>query len=205
MSCLDLNILYTDNQNENYNFEKFNDLNNENILKKNESMISDLNTKELMEKYLSMFCVIFIQEISVNLCLKNEEKFSSLNVKDNLIIFSQKLDTSKIIDCAFGNIEVYDIKKENDNIIKEIIVSDYSQKKEEYSYQNEEENLLVDVYDIKHEKELILKKKRLSFLSLVSNEIQNINLSSFGESIKNSCLHFELLSDNLMKEMKKKK
>ena len=61
MSCLDLNILYTDNQNEKYNFEKFNDLNNENILKKNESMISDLNTKELMEKYLSMFCVIFIQ------------------------------------------------------------------------------------------------------------------------------------------------
>ena len=87
MSCLDLNILYTDNQNEKYNFEKFNDLNNENILKKNESMISDLNTKELMEKYLSMFCVIFFQEISVNLCLKNEEMFSSLNVKDNLIIF----------------------------------------------------------------------------------------------------------------------
>ena len=34
MSCFDLNILYTDNQNEKYNFEKFNDLNDENILKK---------------------------------------------------------------------------------------------------------------------------------------------------------------------------
>ena len=61
--------------------------------------------------------------------------FSTLNIQDNLIIFSQKLDTSKITDCAFGNIEVYDLKKENSIFLKDLIVSDYSQKKEEYSYE----------------------------------------------------------------------
>ena len=34
--------------------------------------------------------------------------FSTLNIQDNL--FSQKLDTIKIRDCAFGNIEIYDLK-----------------------------------------------------------------------------------------------
>ena len=34
--------------------------------------------------------------------------FSTLNIQDNL--FSQKLDTSKITDCVFGNIEIYDLK-----------------------------------------------------------------------------------------------
>ena len=123
MSCLDLNILYTDNQNDDYDYEKFY-LNSS--FKKNER--SDLEMKELMEKYLSMFCVIFIQEISVNLCLKNDEMFSTLNIQDNL--FSQKLDIIKITDCVFGNIEIYDLKKENGIFLKDLIVSDYSQKKE---------------------------------------------------------------------------
>ena len=79
-----------------------------------------------MEKYLSS--VIFIQEISINLCLKNDEMFSTLNIQDNL--FSQKLDTIKIRDCAFGNIEVYNLKKVNCIFLKDLIVSDYSQKKE---------------------------------------------------------------------------
>lgn len=176
MSCLDLNILYTDNQNDDYDYEKFY-LNSS--FKKNER--SDLEMKELMEKYLSS--VIFIQEISVNLCLKNDEIFSTLNIQDNLIIFCQKLDTSKITDCAFGNIEVYDLKKENGIFLKDLIVSDYSQKKEEYSYESEESGLSVDFFDIKHEKELLKNKKRLSFLRTVSKEIpnQNIILSSFGE------------------------
>jgi hypothetical protein len=135
--------------------------------------------KELMEKYLSS--VIFIQEISINLCLKNDEMFSTLNIQDNL--FSQKLDTIKITDCVFGNIEVYDLKKENGIFLKDLIVSDYSQKKEEYSYESEESGLSVDFFDIKHEKELLKNKKRLSFLRTVSKEIpnQNITLSSFGE------------------------
>ena len=176
MSCLDLNILYTDNQNDDYDYEKFY-LNSS--FKKNER--SDLEMKELMEKYLSS--VIFIQEISVNLCLKNDEIFSTLNIQDNLIIFCQKLDTSKITDCAFGNIEVYDLKKENGIFLKDLIVSDYSQKKEEYSYESEESGLSVDFFDIKHEKELLKNKKRLSFLRTVSKEIpnQNITLSSFSE------------------------
>ena len=46
MSCLDLNILYTDNQNDDYDYEKFY-LNSENSLKKNER--SDSEMKELME------------------------------------------------------------------------------------------------------------------------------------------------------------
>ena len=120
MSCLDLNILYTDNQNDDYDYEKFY-LNSS--FKKNER--SDLEMKELMEKYLSS--VIFIQEISINLCVKNDEMFSTLNIQDNL--FSQKLDTSKITDCAFGNIEVYDLKKENGIFLKDLIVSDCSKKK----------------------------------------------------------------------------
>ena len=86
--------------------------------------------------------------------------FSTLNIQDNL--FSQKLDTSKITDCAFGNIEIYDLKKENGIFLKDLIVSDYSQKKEEYSYENEESDLLVDFFDIKHEKEL-LKNKNIKF------------------------------------------
>ncbi len=105
-----------------------------------------------MEKYLSS--VIFIQEISVNLCLKNDEMFSTLNIQDNL--FSQKLDKSKISDCVFGNIEEYDLKKENGIFLKDLIVSDYSQKKEEYSYESEETGLSVYFFDIKHEK--IIKK-----------------------------------------------
>ena len=119
MSCLDLNILYTDNQNDDYDYEKFY-LNSS--FKKNERL--DLEMKELME---NIYQVFFIQEISINLCLKNDEMFSTLNIQDNL--FSQKLDTSKITDCAFGNIEVYDLKKENGIFLKDLIVSDYSQKK----------------------------------------------------------------------------
>ena len=46
MSCLDLNILYTDNQNDDYDYEKFY-LNSENPFKKNERL--DLEIKELME------------------------------------------------------------------------------------------------------------------------------------------------------------
>jgi len=199
MSCLDLNILYTDNQNDDYDYEKFY-LNSS--FKKNER--SDLEMKELMEKYLSS--VIFIQEISVNLCLKNDEIFSTLNIQDNLIIFCQKLDTSKITDCAFGNIEVYDLKKENGIFLKDLIVSDYSQKKEEYSYESEESGLSVDFFDIKHEKELLKNKKRFKFFkNCFKRNNQNITLSSFGESIKNKCLKFELLNENLMKEMTKKK
>ena len=53
--------------------------------------------------------------------------FSTLNIQDNL--FSQKLDTSKITDCVFVNIEIYDLKKENGIFLKDLIVSDYSQKK----------------------------------------------------------------------------
>ena len=58
--------------------------------------------------------------------------------------------------------------------------------KEEYSYESEESGLSVDFFDIKHEKELLKNKKRLSFLRTVSKEIpnQNITLSSFGEYIK---------------------
>ena len=137
--------------------------------------------KELMEKYLSS--VIFIQEISINLCLKNDEMFSTLNIQDNL--FSQKLDTIKIRDCAFGNIEIYDLKKENGIFLKDLIVSDYSQKKEEYSYESEESGLLVDFFDIKHEKELLKNKKRFKFFkNCFKRNNQNITLSSFGEYIK---------------------
>ena len=198
MSCLDLNILYTDDKNDDYDYEKLYKVNS---LIKSESIISEDETKKLKEKLLSMFYVIFIQEISVILCFKNHDKFCSLKMEDNLIIFSQKLDTSKIIDCAFGNIEVYELKYEKDIFIKDLLVSDYSQKIEEYSEdpkEKDDKKIIEEHFD--YEKE----KKKLRFVTN-ENQSENINLSSFGESIKNSCINYELLTDNLMKQMEKKK
>jgi hypothetical protein len=137
MRCNDLNILYTDEQYDDYDYEKFyNTPNNPGEKDETKNLESSQNrnkqpndsTQKLLDSFYSIFFVLFIPRISIKLFL-DEKPFSELTLHDKQLNFFKKLNDKKEVIICVSSMEVFHFITESK---KEIIVSDFIQSMFEY-------------------------------------------------------------------------
>jgi hypothetical protein len=154
MKLNDLNMVYTDEQYDDYNYEKLqsntvlnkssnnfqqnkgNPFQSENQSQSPVKNIDSLENKEsplnfnksemetLLDTYLSMFVVLFIPKISVKLFL-DDKPFTELILRDKQLNFYKKLNTKKEINICVSSMEVFHYVNDTH---KEIIISDFCNK-----------------------------------------------------------------------------
>ena len=139
LQCNDLNILYTDDQVNMYDYNKYKmhkDLSKVNTSKSefnvtvNSNEISSINlinnNKEKIDlsKYMNMFITFFVNRVKLNLFFDDKRELSQLLLDEFFLIFKQKLDYSSVMGIYVRNLEVFASTENND---KEVIVSDFSQ------------------------------------------------------------------------------
>ena len=144
LQCNDLNILYTDDQVNMYDYNKYKmhkDLSKVNTSKSefnvtvNSNEISSINlinnNKEKIDlsKYMNMFITFFVNRVKLNLFFDDKRELAQLLLDEFFLIFKQKLDYSSIMGVYVRNIEVFACSENNE---KEVIVSDFSQMINQY-------------------------------------------------------------------------
>ena len=139
LQCNDLNIMYTDDKINMYDYAKYKtqkDLSKINASKSefnvtiNSNEISSINNinnnKEKIDlsKYMNMFITFFVNRVKLNLFFDDKRELSQLLLDEFFLIFKQKLDYSSVMGIYVRNLEVFASTENND---KEVIVSDFSQ------------------------------------------------------------------------------
>lgn len=195
----DLNLVYTDEQYEDYNYETLQSninqgksLNtfdeNKNYTsksgyqirspgknnEKNENSNAKSETDSLLDTYLSMFVVLFFPKISVKLFL-DDKPFTELILRDKQLNFYKKLNTKKEINICVSSMEVFHYVNDTH---KEIIISDFCYKD---NYGNDQD--LIEQTDTKSE----LSRCKENEDDLKNSNFSNINSISKNTPRKESC------------------
>ena len=211
MRCSDLNILYTDEKYEYYNYEKF-----YNNLKKNKSSLDSLNLEEekkeekfinnnenLKKEYMSLITYIMFKKLSLTLYLDDigKETFSpfvEFILKEMQLDFNKKLNNTKETHIIIANMEMYDISCQN----KFKLLSDFTQKIIDYSDVNSDRNSDKNSKNnkssgpIKHKKSFSIFKVSNSYLNIDESNLFNETISSdsFIKKIKNDILNCVIIN-----------
>lgn len=208
LKCSDLNILYTDNISDKFNYETLKEKKEKEKLEKKEENKeqSDLDkeTKRLMADYIGMLVSMYIPKMNLTLYLDNDKfqgQFSKLSMNEMVLLFITHLDYSKDMKCVFGDFKIIHL----DENYSQVIVSDFTQSI--HDYENEfdyiEENINTDRRrDRKHSEsiknKILMRKERRN-----SIKAKNV-LSSFGSKFSNYLVDSKLIPNDIISHLQKK-
>ena len=141
LMCSDLNILYTDNLTDKFNYETL----KQKKLPEEKTAITNIKIdekekKRLMADFIGMFVTVYIPKINLTLFLDNEiskNQFCRLVLSEMVLLFTSHLDYSKEMQCVFGDFKIIHL----DEKISQVIVSDFTQSIHDYENDNEKINV----------------------------------------------------------------
>ena len=143
LQCNDLNIMYTDEKENLYDYVKYKyqkTNSKANIITRTESgittssmgnssinniIINNNNNEKIdLSKYMYMFVTFFVNRVSLNIFLDNGRQIAQLILDEMFLLFKERMDMSSKMGLHVRNVEMFSITEKND---REVIVSDFSQ------------------------------------------------------------------------------
>ena len=198
MKCIDLNIIYTDNKEKEYDFEmcklnmKKNKKNKDEFLdqlsKTDRSNSTHKEREKLRELYYDVLANIFVTKIKANLYLENGKTFTELVLSNASVNVVRKLTMNKYVDISISNMDAYHIGEKTQ--YKENILSNIKDDTNEIKNDEEMNNIMSSIEKLK-----IISKEQYQQLASKGGQCEiKVNVySNFEKSLKICINGFKLI------------
>ena len=166
MRCLDLNVLYTDEKEEDYNYAPVKSTPTSSQIK-----LKD-NKEELMKKYLSLIAYVLLGKITLRLYLEDNDHikpFCELILKETQVVFTKNLVFNKDVRITIADMGMFDLSSST----RENILSDFS--KNVYEFVNND----ISPLESKDIAQSQIERAKVSNKNIINKIIPKISSNDF--------------------------